>query len=378
MTPPAPIESIRWRPWRIPLRDPLATGAGGLTVREGLVVRVETADGVSGLGECAPLPGEDLAVAALGDRMAELARSLVGTAPAEAWANLPADGRIPGADVALETALAGLLAAACGVPLGHWLAGRAGLPPPAPGPVPVNALLGAPSPQEVAREAADALARGFRVVKVKVGRDHALDGERLKAVRAAIGPGPEVRIDANGAWSEAEALTALAAHAAHDIALCEQPVSPGPDAPARLARVRAASPIPIAADESCASLADLRALLDAGAVDAVVVKPLRTGLREALGMITEASARDLPCILTTTFDTGIGTSLALHLAALLPEPRPACGLATLPLLAGDIARGFPAPEAGALPLPAAPGLGVTLDDAALDRFAAGPWEGVPA
>ena len=378
MTPPAPIESVRWRPWRIPLRDPLATGAGGLAVREGLVVRIETASGVSGLGECAPLPGEGLAVSALGDRMAELARSLVGTAPAEAWANLPADGGIPGGDVALETALADLLAAACGVPLAGWLAGRAGLPPPAPGPVPANALLGAPSPEEVAREAAEALARGFRTVKVKVGRDHALDGDRLRAVRGAAGPHAAIRIDANGVWSEAEAVAAVAAHAAHDVALCEQPVAPGPDAPARLARVRAASPIPIAADESCPSLADLRVLLDAGAVDAVVVKPLRTGLREALGMITEASARDLPGILTTTFDTGIGTSLALHLAALLPEPRPACGLATLPLLAGDIARGFPAPEAGALALPAAPGLGVTLDDAALDRFATGPWEGVPA
>ncbi len=377
MTPAAPIESVRWRPWRIPLRDPLATGAGGLTVREGLVVRIETA-GVSGLGECAPLPGEGLSVAALADRMGELAPSLAGCDAHQAWANLPADGRIPGADVAIETALADLLATACGVPLAAWLAAQGGLPTPAPGPVPANALLGAQGPEEVAREAAGALAAGFRTVKVKVGSDYALDGERLRAVRAAVGPDPAIRIDANGAWSEAAAVAALEAHATHGVALCEQPVEPGPDAPARLARVRAASPIPIAADESCASLEDLRALVAADAIDAVVVKPLRTGLREALAMIAGAGACDVPCILTTTFDTGIGTSPALHLAALLPDPRPACGLATLPLLAGDIARGCPAPEAGALTLPAAPGLGVTLDPAALDRFATGPWEGVPA
>ena len=95
-------------------------------------------------------------------------------------------------------------------------------------------------------------------------------------------------------------------------------------------------------------------------------------------MIREAAARDVPCILTTTFDTGVGTALALHLAALLPEPRPRCGLATLPLLAGDIVLGCPAPEVGALPLPPGPGLGVVLDDDALDRFATGPWEGLPA
>ncbi len=378
MTPAAPIASVRWRPWRIPLREPIATGAGDMTEREGLIVRVETADGTNGIGECSPLPGEGLSTADLAARMAELGRILLGRTPADAWTSLPDGTRIPGADVAIETALADLLAGACGAPLAHWLADQAGLPAPAPVPISANALLSALDPATLAREAEVAKACGFRTVKVKVGRDRAADTERLRAVRAAVGPEVGIRIDANGAWSEQEAVAALADHAAHGVALCEQPVAPGPDAPARLARVRAASPIPIAADESCASLDDLRPLVEAEAVDAVVVKPLRTGLTEALSMIREATARNLPCILTTTFDTGAGTALALHLAALLPEPRPACGLATLPLLADDIVRGCPTPEAGSLPLPTGPGLGVTLDEAALERFATGPWEGVSA
>ena len=213
---------------------------------------------------------------------------------------------------------------------------------------------------------------------MKVGRDIAADGERLRAVRAALGPNADLRIDANGAWNEEEAVEALAALSVHGVALCEQLVPPGPNAVAGLARARAVSPVPVAADESCTSMADLRALLDAGAVDAVVIKPLRTGLAEALAMICEATARDVPCILTTTFDTGIGTALAIHLAALLPEPRPACGLATLPMLAGDVVRGCPTPDRGALALTDTPGLGVELDEGALDRFATGPWEGVSA
>ncbi len=376
MIPAGPIANVRWRPWRIPLSDTLATGAGDLTAREGLVVRIETAAGAAGLGESAPLPAEGLSVRALAARVAEVGGTLVGRSPADAWP-LP-DGRLAGADVGIETALADLLAGSCGAPLANWLADRAGLAPPSPAPIPVNALLGAASPDDLAREALAALDCGFATVKVKVGPDVALDGERLRAVRAALGPDAEMRIDANGAWNEQEAVAALVAHAAHGVALCEQPVPPGPDAFASLARVRAASPFPIAADESCASLADLRALLDAGAVDAVVIKPLRTGLAEALAMIGEASARDVPCILTTTFDTGIGTALATHLAALLPEPRPACGLATLPMLVGDIARACPAPDRGAFTLPDTPGLGVQLDEGALDRFATGPWEGVSA
>ncbi len=375
MTVPGPIANVRWRPWRIPRRHTLATGAGDLTVREGLVVRIETAEGAVGLGESAPLPAEGLSVRALATRVAEVARTLVGRSPADAWP-LPSDERLAGADVGIETALADLLARSCGAPLAGWLADQAGLAPPSPAPIPANALLGAATPNDLAREAAAALECGFATVKVKVGRDVALDGERLRAVRAALGPDPELRIDANGAWNEKEAVDALAAHATHGVALCEQPVARGSDDVTSLARVRAASPIPIAADESCASLSDLRALLGADSVDAVVIKPLRTGLAEALAMMGEATARDVPCILTTTFDTGIGTALATHLAALLPEPRPACGLATLPMLGGDIARGCPAPDRGALTLPDAPGLGVEMDDGALDRFATGPWEGV--
>jgi len=57
-----------------------------------------------------------------------------------------------------------------------------------------------------------------------------------------------------------------------------------------------------------------------------------TGLREALAMLGLARAEGLRAIVTTTFDSGVGTMLAAHLAALLPEPRPACGLSTLEYL----------------------------------------------
>ena len=377
MNPPSPIVSIRWRPWRLPLRDPVAIGAtGGLSERAGLIVRVETVDGGVGLGESAPLPGEGIGVEALAARAGEVSPALLGQTPGEAWASLRAIGFLPSADVALETAFIDLCARACDAPFAEWFADWTGLAPLATEPIPVNALLTAAAPADLAREAAAARASGFRTVKVKVGRDRAADGERLGAVRAALGPEVAIRIDANGAWSEDEALAALTAHASRGVALCEQPLTPGFDAPARLARLRAASPIPIAADESCASVRDLRALCAANAVDAVVIKPLRTGLAEAFKMILEAVSRGASCILTTTFDSGIGTALAIQLASLLRAPRMACGLATLPLLGGDIVRGCPVPEGGAIALPAAPGLGVEIDEAALERFASGPWDGV--
>lgn len=370
----APVARVRWRPWRIPLRAPVATAAGSIAAREGVAVLVETADGHAAAGECAPLPGEGSDVAAVLARMEAVAPQVAGRSPEDALAMSARCGEAaPSAVVGLETALAGLRARARGLPLAAWLAMEAGLPPPAAAPVPVNALIAAADPGEAAREASAAAARGFATFKLKVGRDTARDGERLRAVRAAIGRDAAIRIDANGAWGEEEALAALTAHAVHGVALCEQPLAPGLDAAARLARVRRRSPVPIAADESCATPADLRALIAAGAVDAVVVKPLRTGLAGALAMIAEARAHGLPAILTTTFDSGLGTALALQLAALAPVPRPACGLATLELLEGDITTDCPVPKGGAMAVPDAPGLGVEIDEAALDRHATAPW-----
>jgi L-alanine-DL-glutamate epimerase-like enolase superfamily enzyme len=74
-------------------------------------------------------------------------------------------------------------------------------------------------------------------------------------------------------------------------------------------------------------------------------------------------------IVTTMIDTGIGAAAALHLAATLPRPIPACGLATGPLLATDLLVGPLLMSDGEMNLPAGPGLGVALDEARLARYA---------
>ena len=373
MIPPSPIARVRWRPWRIPFLQPIETASGSIADRSGVVFAIETESGAVGLGEASPLPSAGLAMASIEERLSRWVPALLGRVAADVWAEMPTCGDMSAVEVAVETTVADLVAQEERLPLADLLASRAGLGQPARRPIPVNALVAATEPPAAAREANAAASDGFRTFKLKVGRDLAADNARLAGVRASLGAGADLRIDANGGWGVEEAITALTALSVHDIALCEQPVAAGRAAPEQLAQVRAASRVPIAADESCGSNAELEALIAADAVDAIVVKPLRTGLREALSMIATTRLRALPTIVTTTFDTSIGTALALHLAALLPEPRPACGLATLGLLKGDIASGVPEPEAGTIAVPTTPGLGVTLDLEALDRFATGPW-----
>jgi L-alanine-DL-glutamate epimerase-like enolase superfamily enzyme len=154
-----------------------------------------------------------------------------------------------------------------------------------------------------------------------------------------------------------------------ELELIEQPAPAGRlDA---LRRVREASGLPIAADESVTSPAAAAALLASKAVDVLVLKPMVLGgLRVSLAIAQRAAREGVSCIVTTTIDTGVATAAALHLAAAIPGAPLANGLATAAFLASDLLVAPLPIEAGSMAVPAAPGLGVSVDDAALLRFAA--------
>jgi L-alanine-DL-glutamate epimerase-like enolase superfamily enzyme len=215
-------------------------------------------------------------------------------------------------------------------------------------PVPVNATIAAADRASAAAAAAAARAAGYRCVKVKVGLGD--DGGRLAAVRAAAGGEMAIRLDANGCWSAQEALAALRAFEPIGIELCEQPAA---DIDA-CAEVAAASPIPVALDESAPEALERRVC------DAVCLKNARcggiTGLLDAARRAREAGYR---VYLASMLDGPLGIAAALHAAAVI-RPDYACGLATLGLFAG---RPDPLPPLdGRIAAPDGPGLGDGLLD----------------
>lgn len=374
------LAKVSWRAFRVPFRVPFANSRQTMSSREGLAVVVEADSGEVGVGEASPLPEPSVdVVGETAVALEALAEASTGRPAAEAWTrDVPLPGGPPPALAAarcgLETAVADLLARREEVPLYRWLATQARFPcPDAPPRLPVNAVVDADSASDVSRAVAQSVARGFRAVKLKVGREVEHDLERVAAARAAAGPGIELRVDANGGWSMADALAFLERAAAYRLALCEEPViGSSPDHHlGSLARLRRQVSTPIAVDESCSSIADLERVLAAGAADVAILKPMATGLRESVAMLALARARGLPAIVTTTFDAGVGTAMAAQLAALLPPPRPACGLATLDHLEHSLACGTPGVERGAMVLPAGPGLGTSWDDEALACYATG-------
>jgi len=220
----------------------------------------------------------------------------------------------------------------------------------------VNALLGASDLDETLREAKDALARGHDVLKLKVGdAGLAEDEARLAAVRALAGVQVRLRIDANGAWSRAEAAERLARWARFGLELVEQPVA-GWDLEG-LARLARESPVPVAADEALASAEGREALVRGELARLAVLKPaVLGGLAPARDLARRAARRGVACLVTTSLDGPLGTAAALHLAAASGERSRAHGLAAADWVEAPFGASL-RPRRGELERTARPGFG---------------------
>ena len=327
---------------RLVLRSPLRTAWGELRTREVLHVRLDWGRGDFGEGEAAPLEPYDgvplgAVVAALQSYDSVLRSAGPGARQTELLEACAAERDLPQALAAIDLALWDREGRRTGRPVAVLIA------PDAAAWVTVSATVGAEDRAQAAAQAAAAARAGYRCVKVKVGVGD--DAGRVAAVRAAIGPGVAIRVDANGAWSSAEeALANLRALAPGGIEYAEEPVH-GVEA---LRAVRAESPVPIAIDESAAE----PGAVASGATDAVCLKVSRCGgitglMRDAAAARAAGSA----VYVASTFDGPLGIAAGVHAAAALGDVAP-CGLATLGLFEGleDAVRG------GAVAVPAGPGL----------------------
>jgi L-alanine-DL-glutamate epimerase-like enolase superfamily enzyme len=111
----------------------------------------------------------------------------------------------------------------------------------------------------------DNLAKGFRAIKMKVGRaDLASDVGRVQAMRKHLGDGFPLMADANMKWTVEEAIRAARALQPYDLTWLEEPTIP--DDISGHARIMAAGGIPIAAGENLRSLWEFKNYIAAGAV----------------------------------------------------------------------------------------------------------------
>ncbi len=227
-----------------------------------------------------------------------------------------------------------------GAELVPWLraadeAAEQGWPEPVRERVPVNVTVPAIDPQPAYALVAGS---GCRTAKVKVaqpGQSLAQDLARCEAVRDALGPAGRLRVDANGGWEPDAAFTAVRSLRRFDLEYVEQPCRSVEDLAALRRRfARTGTEVLIAADESIRRVEDPLRVATLAAADVAVLKvaPLG-GVRASLRV---AERLGLPVVVSSALETTIGLRAGLALAAALPELPFACGLNTLPLLAGDL------------------------------------------
>ena len=191
---------------------------------------------------------------------------------------------------------------AAGVTLRDFLGLAGGEPPP------TSFTIGIAEPQVMAERAAKAAAQGFTVLKVKLGQGDAVAA--LSAIRERFSG--TMRVDPNAAWTAAEAPARIASLVPFDLEFVEQPIDPKDIDGLR--RVRAASPLPIVADEAAIRASDVPRLV--GACDGINVKLQKCGgVAAARAMIAVAHESGLKVMLgCRAAETSVAIAAAAHLA----------------------------------------------------------------
>jgi o-succinylbenzoate synthase len=309
---------------------------------------VDTNDDRSGFGECAPLSeigGGELSRARA--RLLQWCEGAPGTGVAEALRRLETLDEAPAARCAAETALLDILAQTCGKQLAYWL-NRDAVPR-----IKLNTNLGSTG-GNLHQRVGMALDQGFQVLKAKVGvYTPEREIQALQSVAATLPHGAVLRLDANRAWSAAQARRMLDVLAPLPVESLEEPLC-DPD-PETLADLQAHVPWPLALDESLPALLGKPVMQDLTVRRLVLKTMLLGGLLPAVAIARKAAESGIRCVVTTTVDSAVGTLAALHLATAI-EPRLAHGLDTGRWLEADTGTG-PCVAHATMTLPECAGLG---------------------
>lgn len=292
-------------------KRPAPTSRGLLQTREIVLLRAEQ-DGVVGWGECGAVPGLSLDHA---PDYVEQVMQLCAEVNAGAQPDELDLARWPSVAFGLETALLDVARGGRGLLFDTPFArGKAGLP--------THGLIWMDTPTGLLHQIESKLAAGHRVLKLKVAAGPLADELAVLAyVRQRWSADVvELRLDANGGWRVDEAWAALAALAVYDIAWLEQPIAAGQ--PEALAKLCAASPIPLALDEELIGAADPAALLRRIHPQHIVLKPsLLGGLAACQRWIDAASALDIGWWVNSLLESNMGLNAIAQWTSSLPGGR---------------------------------------------------------
>lgn len=351
------IQSIDIYKSDIPLKEPFRIAIMEITRAQSLFLKINTSEGIYGLGEANPtwgITGEtqsiniagarDLAKLLLkkdplniGERMKELSRFLIHNSTLRS---------------AFDMALYDIYGKASGLPLYTVLGGgkRSFW---------TDNTIGIADPDYMAKKALNYKNRGFRAIKVKLGTTADQDIERIKKIRRVIGDDLPIRIDANQGWDYKTAVHVLQALETMGVEYCEQPIASWDYENMR--RIRQNTSIAIMADESLFDHHDAFRLASMGCCDYFNIKLAKSGgIHTALKINAIAEAAGIRCMVGCMMETRLGLTAAAHLVSARPNIQYA-DLDGHYALRDDPVIGGARYNVGEISIPDTPGHGADID-----------------
>ena len=308
------ITGVRLGKISVPLRVPFKTALRSVSSVEDEIVEVYTDTGEVGYGEAPPTGAitGDTTGAILGALQDHIIKTVVGRDVDEFEDLMQALNKCivgnTSAKAAMDMALWDLYGQLYRIPVYKLMGGSRKE-------IITDITISVNDPEEMARDAVDAVRRGYDTLKIKVGAHPELDVARLTAVRQAIGNDTRIRIDANQGWEPKQAVRLLnqMQEKGLDIEFVEQPVK-AHDIDG-LKYVTERSYVPVLADESVFSPEDAVRIMQTGAADLVNIKLMKCGgLYNALKIVSAAEVYGVECMIGCMLEAKISVNAAVHLA----------------------------------------------------------------
>ena len=358
------VKDVEVYDYGIKLVEPFVISLGTSYSTNAVLVRIVTDSGITGIGESSPFQPITGETQETNIAVARSIREMIrGKDPLAIESLLelikPFMHSNPSIVAAFDMAFFDILGKVAGLPVFRLLGGDKTT-------FETDLTTGIDTPEKMADSAKVNVAKGFKTLKIKVGKDPDEDVARIQAIREAIGFDASLRIDANQGWTAPDAVSALKRMEKFKIQFCEQPVLITDIA--GMKAVRQESPIPIMADESLFFPADAIELIKAEACDYFNIKLMKAGgMMNALKISIIAESANIRCMLGCMMESRIGLTAAAHVHG----ARKNIVFADLdgflthtvdPVIDGMTVTG------GMVSLPEKPGLGVDIDPAYLKQL----------
>jgi len=366
---PHEIVKIELIPIELPLIEPFVISYGASSGVESVLVKITDRAGNAGWGEGTPdetVTGEN-PTTLLRDLTEIGAPGMLGfDARRRDLATAELEGILPDAPTArcaIDIALHDLAGRKAGLPLWALLGGSKST-------LQISRVVSMRDPERMAADARKHVEDGFTTVKLKVGQKDAVatDIERVRQVRAAVGPEIGIKIDVNQGWVDADTATgAMIAMQAFAPEYIEQPVSQH-DLEA-LAAARKRSGVRTMVDEACHGPADMLRVVQLQAADLVNIKLMKTGgLYSALAVDAIARAAGIGSQIGTMVESSIASAAGLHFAASRGNVQ-TVEMGGPIMLAEDIGNTRSWYNARSISIPDTPGLGIEIETDRVRRYA---------